>query len=82
VPRLIVAIEQRSGIACETSVAAVDGLAVDVVAVQRLLVVTADEDRLDGTVGRAGVSECPGTRRFHPRGPVSTGKAEDALGAA
>ena len=79
---LVLTIEQRFGIACEAGVATVDGLTVDVVAVQGLLIVTADENRLDGAIEGACVSECPHTGRLKPRRPIGIGKAEDALGAA
>lgn len=79
--RLVIDIKQRFGITCEAGIAAIDGLAVDTLAKQRVFVVTAGENGLDGAIGRTGVGERAKTGRFQPGCPIRGSESEDALGA-
>ena len=81
VPRLIVDIEQRSGITREARIAAIDGLTVGVVAIDGLLVESAHENRLHGAISRTCVGKCADAGRFEAKRTVSACETKHALRA-
>src|SRR6185503_15011688 len=75
-------VEQRSGIASETSVAAVDVRMVACLSLQRQSIESADKDGLDGAVCGACVRERALTGCFQASSTEGLCKSEHALRAA